>query len=62
MSMHEHVESLRSKHARLEQLINDEVHRPLPDQGRVAQLKKEKLRVKEAIEQIRPSQRFATTH
>lgn len=53
MPMQEHVESLRSKHARLEQLIEEELHRPLPDQGVISRLKKEKLRIKEEIERIR---------
>lgn len=53
MSIHEHVESLRTKHAHLEQMIDEEVHRPLPDQGMVSRLKKEKLRIKEAIERLR---------
>lgn len=53
MPMQEHVESLRSKHARLEQLIEEELHRPLPDQGVISRLKKEKLKIKEEIERIR---------
>ncbi|MEJ5230857.1 MAG: YdcH family protein [Geminicoccaceae bacterium] len=53
MPMREHVESLRSKHARLEQLIEEELHRPLPDQSVISRLKKEKLRIKEQIERIR---------
>jgi hypothetical protein len=52
MSMHEHVDSLRSKHARLEQLIDEELHRPLPDQTTVSRLKKEKLRIKDEIERL----------
>jgi len=52
MSMHEHVDSLRSKHARLEQLIDEELHRPLPDQVTVSRLKKEKLRIKDEIERL----------
>ncbi len=52
MPMQEHVESLRSKHARLEELIEEELHRPLPDQGVISRLKKEKLRIKEQIERI----------
>ncbi len=53
MPVQEHVESLRAKHARLEQLIEEELHRPLPDQSVISRLKKEKLRIKEQIEQIR---------
>ena len=52
MSMHEHVDSLRSKHARLKQLIDEELHRPLPDQVTVSRLKKEKLRIKDEIERL----------
>ncbi|MDF1585297.1 YdcH family protein [Marinimicrococcus flavescens] len=50
MAMQEHVESLRSKHARLDQLITDELHRPMPDQSTLSRLKREKLKLKEAIE------------
>jgi len=56
MPMQEHIESLRSKHARLEELIQEELHRPLPDQGVISRLKKEKLRIKEQIERIRGAQ------
>jgi len=52
MSLHEHVDSLRAKHARLEQLIDDEQHRPLPDNTVLVRLKREKLRLKEAIERL----------
>lgn len=52
MSLHEHVDSLRAKHARLEQLIDDEQHRPLPDNSVLVRLKREKLRLKEAIERL----------
>lgn len=50
MAMQEHVDSLRTKHARLEQQIHDEQIRPLPDPALLARLKKEKLRIKEEIE------------
>lgn len=53
MPIQEHVESLRSKHARLEELIQEELHRPLPDQGVISRLKKEKLKIKEQIERLR---------
>lgn len=53
MSVQEHVDSLRSKHAHLEHLIDEELHRPLPDQAALARLKKEKLRIKEEIERLR---------
>lgn len=53
MPIEEHVESLRSKHARLEELIEEELHRPLPDQGVISRLKKEKLKIKEQLERLR---------
>jgi hypothetical protein len=53
MPVQEHVDSLRSKHAHLEHLIDQEVHRPLPDQVALARMKKEKLRIKEEIERLR---------
>lgn len=44
-----HLESLSAKHARIESWIANEMQRPMPDAMRVAQLKKEKLRLKEEI-------------
>ncbi len=52
MPLQDHVESLRAKHAHLEELIDQEMHRPLPDQARLSRLKKEKLRIKEQIERL----------
>ena len=52
MSLHEHVDSLRAKHARLEEQIDEEQHRPLPDSTVLVKLKREKLRLKEAIERL----------
>ena len=53
MSVQEHVDSLRNKHAHLEHLIDEELHRPMPDQSSVVRMKKEKLRIKEEIERLR---------
>jgi hypothetical protein len=55
MSLHEHVDSLRTKHAQLDRLIEDEVHRPMPDQVTISRLKREKLKLKEQIEHVRPN-------
>jgi hypothetical protein len=49
MTMQDYVESLRSKHAHLERQIDDEMHRPLPDQSTLSRLKREKLRLKDEI-------------
>ena len=55
MSLHEHVDSLRTKHAHLDRLIADEAHRPMPDQATISRLKREKLKLKEEIEHVRPN-------
>lgn len=44
-----HVASLEQKHAHLEEAILAEVHRPIPDSVKLTKLKREKLRIKEAI-------------
>lgn len=44
-----HVASLEQKHAHLEKIISEEVHRPVPDTVKLARLKREKLRIKEEI-------------
>ena len=44
-----HMEALMSKHANLDARIMEESLRPHPDETTLARLKKEKLRVKEAI-------------
>jgi hypothetical protein len=49
MTMQDYVESLRSKHAFLERQIDDEMHRPLPDQSTLTRLKREKLRLKDEL-------------
>ena len=43
------VEALELKHAELEALIDEEEHRPHPDDVRLHELKKEKLRVKDVL-------------
>ena len=52
MSIETHVESLAAKHAEIEEIITQEEHRPSPDTMRLAQLKKQKLRIKEEIAQF----------
>lgn len=44
-----HVEALASKHAALHAQIDIEEHRPHPDVDLLARLKKEKLRLKDAM-------------
>ena len=43
------AEVLEAKHAQLEALIDEEEHRPHPDDIRLHQLKKEKLKIKDEM-------------
>ncbi len=52
MTVAEHVEALRAKHATLKQVVEDENHRPHPDDLRIAEWKREKLRLKDEIAQL----------
>lgn len=52
MTMEDRVETLRARHARLEHEIDDENHRPLPDQVHLTDLKRQKLRIKEEITRL----------
>jgi hypothetical protein len=52
MVSQEQIEALRAKHARLEQAIDEESHRPLPDTVQIHSLKREKLRIKDEIARL----------
>lgn len=49
MAISAHIDTLIEKHHALQAAIDDEAHRPMPDQVRVTQLKREKLKLKEEI-------------
>ena len=44
-----HVSALQAKHAGLDALIKAEASRPMPDTALLANLKKQKLRVKDEL-------------
>ena len=44
-----HLDSLTAKHARLDDSLFVEMQRPVPDAARCAEIKKQKLRLKEEI-------------
>ena len=46
------VEVLKVKHASLERAIDEESHRPAPDNLRITKLKREKLKIKDEIATI----------
>ena len=52
MSQLDRIEALKEKHASLERAIDEETHRPLPDQSAIHDLKRQKLRIKDEIFQL----------
>jgi uncharacterized protein len=44
-----HVETLKSKHAKLEAKLDKETHRPLPDEKLIKEIKRQKLRIKDEL-------------
>ncbi len=49
MQANERIYSLRDQHASLERAIEEESERPYPDDFRLSQLEREKLRIKDQI-------------
>lgn len=55
MSLAAHVNSLETKHMKLESLIDEESHRPMPDFTIIQSLKKQKLLIKEELQRLTES-------
>ena len=53
MGLDSHIQELADKHHKLDEQIHEELHRPLPDDLTLSELKKRKLRLKEEIERLR---------
>lgn len=49
MSLQDRIESLKVRHAALESAIQTETRRPLPDEGQINDLKRQKLRIKDEL-------------
>ena len=52
MSLQDHIETLRSRHRNLEEAIDREISRPMPNMEIVSDLKRQKLRIKDEIVQL----------
>jgi hypothetical protein len=52
MSLETRLNSLQGKHQQIEHKIDEELHRPSPNQSHITELKREKLKVKEEIERL----------
>jgi hypothetical protein len=55
MALQGTIQDLQDKHQKLEKLIDAEMAHPDWDEGRVAALKKQKLRIKDELERLRSS-------
>lgn len=49
MTMQERIEDLKAQHEHLEKVLDEENHRPHPDDLEIANLKKQKLAIKDQI-------------
>jgi uncharacterized protein len=49
---HPHLEVLKARHREIDTRIQEEERRPSPDYAKVAQLKKDKLKLKEEIQEF----------
>ena len=52
MSTEQRIESLRSKHATIDKQLSDETSRPMPDEALLHMLKKQKLQIKDEIQNL----------
>jgi len=49
MSLQDRIESLKARHAAIDSAIQMETRRPLPDEAQLADLKRQKLRIKDEL-------------
>ncbi len=52
MATLDRIDALRRQHSTLEHRLDDETHRPHPDDAVLAELKRQKLRIKDEINQL----------
>lgn len=52
MSLQDRIESLKAKHAELDEAISMESRRPAPNSAQVAQMKRQKLRIKDELSSL----------
>lgn len=52
MSLQDRMESLRARHRSLEEAIDQEVHRPMPNVDLLSDLKRQKLRIKDQLAEL----------
>ncbi|MGO4437386.1 YdcH family protein [Rhizobium sp. RAF56] len=55
MTVEAHLESLQKKHVALEEELHSAISSPSVDDGEIAEIKRRKLRVKDAIQRLKSS-------
>lgn len=56
MAIEQRIETLKASHASVESALHAEACRPLPDDVRLRDLKRAKLRIKDEINRLRPAE------
>lgn len=49
MSLQDRIQALRARHQSLELALEDEIHRPMPNDDTVHDLKRQKLKIKDEL-------------
>jgi hypothetical protein len=62
MSMATYLSALEQKHQALERQIESELSHPAADEGRLRELKRKKLKLKDEITRLRTAPESATIH
>jgi len=52
LSIEQRIEALKAEHSKLENALEEEEGRPLPDSLAIASIKRQKLAIKDEIEQL----------
>ena len=55
MTSEDQIASLRARHAELEDALTQEGERPMPDDAKIAELKKRKLQIKDELAKLEVS-------
>ena len=62
MALQDRIETLRVRHAELEEAVRHEIARPLPDEQLLSDLKRQKLRIKDRIAMLLQPGAMAAQH
>ncbi|HTZ79241.1 MAG TPA: DUF465 domain-containing protein [Stellaceae bacterium] len=52
MSLQDRIQTLRARHHSLETALEEEIHRPLPNEEMIHDIKRQKLKIKDEIAEL----------